>query len=297
METRPLGTAGHDSSVLTFGAIALDFLSQSEANEMVEDVLAAGVNHFDVAPTYGDAELKLAPKLGEHRDEIFLGCKTQERTYNGAWGELHRSLKRLDTDHIDLYQFHAVTRYDELETIVGEGQGANGDDPGALAAFEDAKQDGLVDHIGLTSHGDPSVIRTAMRRIDGLETVMFPMNYTLSSKDGPEYDYEAVLDLAEERGIGTLGIKAFAKGPWPDDLDVDDRPYDTWYEPYDEKDELVACLRFALSQGLTSITNAGDPALVPAILDAAADYEPLSADEQESLIEAARERDSPVPSP
>ncbi|WP_254546803.1 aldo/keto reductase [Halomarina pelagica] len=297
METRPLGNTGHDSSVLTFGAIALNYVEQDEANAMVEDLLDEGVNHVDVAPTYGDAELKLAPSLDAHRDEIFLGCKTQERTYNGAWGELHRSLDRLGTDSIDLYQFHAVTRYDELETIVGEGEGANGPDPGALAAFRDAKREGLIDHIGLTSHGDPSLIRTAMKRIDELETVMFPLNYTLLSKDGPEYDYGAVLDLAREQGVGTLGIKAFAKAPWPANLPESERPYDTWYEPYDTREEIEACLRFALSRGLTTVTNAGDPELVPAIAAAASNYEEMSDEEQRALVEAARERDTPVPSP
>jgi aryl-alcohol dehydrogenase-like predicted oxidoreductase len=298
METRPLGEIGHDSTVLTFGAVALNYLPQEEANELVEDTLARGVNHFDVAPTYGDAEVKLAPKLGEHREEIFLGCKTQERTYNGAWGELHKSLERLDTDHIDLYQFHAVTGYDELETIVGDGEGANGPDPGALAAFKDAKQEGLIDHIGLTSHGDPSLIRTAIKEIDELETVMFPMNYTLASKDGPEYDYGAVLDLAKERNMGALGIKGFAKEPWPptDELPEDERPYDTWYRPYDTREEIEECLRFALSRGMTSITNAGDPELVPMILDAAAEFEELDQGEQEELLTRARENDTPVPS-
>ena len=300
METRPLGDIGHDSSVLTFGTIALDFLDQDDADRMVEDVLDAGVNHFDVAPTYGDAELKLAPKLAEHRDEVFLGCKTQERTYYGAWGELQRSLDRLGTDSIDLYQFHAVTRYDELDTITGDyhpemSQGEH--DPGALQAFVDAKEEGLIDHIGLTSHGDPSLIRTAIKRIPELESVMFPFNYTLDSKAGPEYDYRSVLDLAHERGLGTLCIKGFAKQPWPEDLPEDERPYATWYEPYDEKEDLVDCLRYALSQGMTSIPSAGDPQLVPAILDAATAYEPLSGDEEARLLEAGRTNESPVPDP
>jgi aryl-alcohol dehydrogenase-like predicted oxidoreductase len=292
METRPLGPTGHESSILAFGAIALDPLDQADADAMVEEVLDRGVNHVDVAPTYGTAETKLAPVLGERRDEVFLGCKTQERTYNGAWGELHRSLDRLGVDHLDLYQFHAVTRYDELETILGEG-----DDPGALAAFKDAEQAGIVDHIGLTSHGDPSLIRTAMRRIDGLATVMFPTNYTLAAKSGPEHDYDAVRDLADELGLGTLGIKAFAKAPWPTDLAPEDRPYRTWYEPYDHPKDLDTCLRFALSQGLTAITNAGDPRLVPAILDAAEAFEPMPEDEQAALIERARDADTPVPRP
>ena len=292
METRPLGTTGHESSILAFGAIALDHLSQPDADEMVHEVLDRGVNHVDVAPTYGDAETKLAPVLGDRRDDVFLACKTQERTYNGAWGELHRSLDRLGVDRLDLYQFHAVTRYGELETIVGEG-----DDPGALAAFEDAKQAGLIDHVGLTSQGDPSLVRTAMKRIDALETAMFPTNYTLAAKDGPEHDYEAVLDLADEMGLGALGIKAFARAPWPEDTEPEERPYETWYEPYDEPGDLETCLRFALSRGLTSITNAGDPRLVPAILDAAEAFEPMDEPEQTALIERASDADTPVPRP
>ncbi|GKZ14711.1 aldo/keto reductase [Haladaptatus sp. T7] len=299
METRPLGETGHESSILTFGTIALDFLDQPEANRMVEDVLDAGVNHFDVAPTYGDAELKLAPKLAEHRDEIFLGCKTQERTYYGAWGELHRSLDRLDTDYIDLYQFHALTRYDELDTVTGDysPEMAQGHDEGALAAFKEAKEEGIIGHIGLTSHGDPSVIRTAIKRIPELETVMFPLNYTLDAKEGPEYDYRSVLDLAQERGLGTLCIKAFAEEPWPEDLPRDERPYETWYRPYDTPDEIETCLRYALSQGMTSIPSAGDPQLVPMIVDAARDFEEMDAAEQERLRDAARDADSPVPTP
>ena len=299
METRPLGGTGHESSLLTFGSIALDFLEQEEANELVEAVLDAGVNHFDVAPSYGDAEVKLAPKLGEHRDEILLGCKTQERSYYGAWGSLERSLDRLGVDSIDLFQFHAVTRYDELDRITGESarEAGEGDHGGALAAFEEARAEGLIDHVGLTSHGDPSVIRAAIRRIPELETVMFPFNATLDARDGPEYDYRSVLEFARERGLGTLCIKAFAKRPWPDGTAESDRPYETWYEPYDDPDDLRQCLRYALSQGMTTIPSAGDPALVPATLRAAEEYEPVTDEEAERLRDRARNDDSPVPAP
>ena len=298
METRPLGETGHDSSVLTFGAIALNFLEQEEADAMMQDVLDAGVNHVDVAPTYGDAELKLAPTLEDHREEIFLGCKTQERTYYGAWGELHKSLDRLGVDTLDLYQFHAVTNYDELRAITGDysPEMAQGDhDPGALQAFKEAKEEGLIDHIGLTSHGDPALIRSAIDRMPELETVMFPYNYTLAGKEGPEYDYDAVLAKAHEAGLGTLCIKGFAKGPWPDDLPEDERPYNTWYEPYDDPEELEECLRFSLSQGMTTIPNAGDPKLVPAILEAAQNYEALDDDAQDELRARGAGGDSPVP--
>jgi GNAT superfamily N-acetyltransferase len=196
-------------------------------------------------------------------------------------------LDRLGVYGLERYQFHAVPRYDELETTLGEG-----DDPGALAAFEDRRQAGLIEHVGLTSHGDPSLVRTAMERIDALETVVFPTNYTLAAKDGPEHDYAAVLDLAGELGLGALGIEAFAKAPWPEDL-----PYETWYEPYDAPEEMEACPRFALSRGLTSIINAGDPRLVPSILDAAEVFEPMDEAEQAALVERTRDADTPRPTP
>jgi len=299
METRPLGETGHESSILTFGTIALDSLGQEAANEMVEDVLDAGVNHFDVAPSYGDAELKLAPKLQEHRDEIFLGCKTQERSYYGAWGNLHRSLERLGVDSLDLYQFHAVTRYDQLDAITGDAtrERGEGEQGGALQAFREMQEEGYIDHIGLTSHGDPSIIRTAMKRIPELETVMFPFNATIDAKAGPEYDYRSVLEMANEKGIGTLCIKAFAKQPWPEEIPEDERPYATWYEPYDDPDDLEECLRYALSNGMTSIPSAGDPKLVPAILEAAKHYEPLPEDEQDAVRTDREDEDSPVPAP
>lgn len=303
METRPLGETGHESSVVAFGTFALQFRSQKDADELVETALDHGVNHFDVAPTYGDAEEKLAPKLDEYREDVFLACKTLERGYDGAREELEASLDRLGVDSIDLYQFHAVTTEDGLDRICGEGEGENGgedegtaeDDDGALAAVLDAREAGLVDNVGLTSHGHPRIVREAIERIDDLDTVMFPLNVTLLGKDGPEYDYGSVLELARERGLGTIAIKAFAKGPWPDDLPEDDRPYGTWYEPYDSQDEIEDCLRFALSQGLTTITSPGDPRLVPDVLSAAEGFEPMSEAEQERLLEAGRDRESPVP--
>jgi aryl-alcohol dehydrogenase-like predicted oxidoreductase len=289
MQTRALGETGHDSSITTFGAIALNWLEQEGANQMVELVLDHGVNHFDVAPTYGDAELKLGPKLRQHREEIFLGCKTQERGYEGARRKLEQSLNRLGVDHIDLYQVHGLEYEEELETITGED--------GALAAFRDAKAEGLIDHIGLTSHGDPQLILDAMDRIDDLETLMFPMNPVVAGKDGDEYDYEAVLERANERGIGTLGIKAFAKRPWPstDELPEEDRPYANWYQPVDTPAEIRERFDFAAAQGLTSVINPGDPKLVAMVLDAAERYDGMDDAAQRSLIEKLRHDDSPVP--
>jgi aryl-alcohol dehydrogenase-like predicted oxidoreductase len=284
METRLLGETDHDSSVLTLGALALDALEQDAADRAVELAVDRGVSHVDVAPTYGDAELKLAPKLNEYRDDLFVGCKTTERTYAAAWDELEASLDRLDVDQIDLYQFHAVTEPDDLTMITGED--------GALTAFREAQAEGLIDHIGLTSHGHPDLILDAIDQIDDLATVMFPLNYTVL---GQEVGYDRVLERAHDDGLGTIGIKAYAKGPW-DDADDATRPYGTWYEPYDTQAQLRECTNFALSQGLTTITNPGDPKLLAGTLEAAANFEPLAEHEQAALIERGEGMETPVPS-
>ncbi|KAB1198701.1 MULTISPECIES: aldo/keto reductase [Haloferax] len=289
MKTRPLGETGHDSSIMTFGTIALNWLEQEGADQMVELVLDRGVNHFDVAPMYGDTELKLGPKLRQHRDEIFLGCKTQERTYEGAKRKLEQSLNRLGVDHIDLYQVHGLEYEEELDTITGEG--------GALEAFREAKDDGLISHIGLTSHSEPQLILDAIDRIDDLETLMFPMNPVVAGKDDADHDYEAVLERAAEEGIGTLGIKAFAKGPWPstDELPEADRPYANWYEPVDTPREIEERFDFAAAQGLTSVVSMGDPKLMAMVLDAATRYDGMDESAQRSLVEKLRHDESPVP--
>lgn len=289
MQTRRLGETGHDSTILTFGAIALDSLEQEGADRMVEHVLDHSVNHFDVAPTYGDAELKLGPKLRQHREEIFLGCKTQARDYDGAKRSLERSMNRLGVDRIDLYQFHGLEREYELDAITGSD--------GALEAFLEAKEDGLIDHIGLTSHGDPRLILDSIDRIDDLRTVMFPLNPVVAAKNGAKHDYGAVLERANDRDIATLGIKAFAKGPWPstDDLPERNRPFANWYEPVSTFEEIGERFDYAASAGLTSVVSPGDPKLVSMVLEAADHYDGMDESARRSLVETARGDETVVP--
>jgi aryl-alcohol dehydrogenase-like predicted oxidoreductase len=289
MDTRPLGETGHDSTILTFGAIALNWLEQEGADQLVELLLDYGVNHVDVAPTYGDAELKLGPKLRQHREELFLGCKTQKRDYEGARRELERSLDRLGVDSIDLYQVHGLETGEELDAIT--------EPDGALAAIREAREEGLVDHIGLTSHGQPALVREALDRVEDFETVMFPFNPVVAAKEGEEYDYEGVLEQAEREGVGTLGIKAFAKGPWPpaEDLAPADRPYATWYEPVQGPATVRERFDFAAAQGLTSVVTPGDPKLVAMVLDAAERYDGMDGETRRSLLDRHRDEESPVP--
>lgn len=279
MEKRRLGRTGHMSSIITLGCCALGHVSQKEADRIVELALSHGVNHFDVAPTYGEAELRLCPWMKEHRDEIFLACKTGKRTKKEASEELERSLERLGVDYIDLYQFHGLDEMEELEVAFSS--------EGALQAMLEAKEEGIIKYIGITSHKPPTIIE-ALKRFD-LDTVFFPLNFVLRRHRCPENDYEPVLKIAKERDIGTIVMKAFARGPWQGELAEkrEKRPYSTWYKPFDNQADIDKCLWFALSQDVTTVASACDARLVPKIIDAAERYRELAADEQKELIESA----------
>jgi len=121
LQTRRFGRSEHMSTVAIFGAAAFWEISQEQADRMMEIVIDAGINHIDVAPSYGQAEQRLGPWMQRERERFFVGCKTMERTRAGAWNELHESLNRLHCDSFDLYQLHAITSFDELEAVTATG--------------------------------------------------------------------------------------------------------------------------------------------------------------------------------
>ena len=135
METQT-GTLEHHSSVLIYGAAALSDVSQDVADRSIEEALAAGINHFDVAAGYGDAELRLGPWMSQIRDRIFLATKTGQRDRESAWQQINDSLRRLQTDHVDLLQLHAIGDLDELEAATRPD--------GALSAAVRAQEEGLI---------------------------------------------------------------------------------------------------------------------------------------------------------
>src|ERR1035437_2326192 len=136
MQTRRLGRIGHDSSVLIYGAASLSDVDQARADISIQEALDAGINHFDVAADYGDAELRLGPWMPRIRSQIFFANKTGRRTDAEAWTEINRSLERLQTDHLALIQLHSVGDLETLDQVTGNG--------GALAAAVRAKEEGLV---------------------------------------------------------------------------------------------------------------------------------------------------------
>ena len=272
MEHRRLGRTGHMSSVLAFGGYTFNDISQPEADKIMEIVLEHGINHIDVAPSYGMAEERLGRWVREHKDNFFLACKTQKRTKREARRELDSSLRRLRAEYFDLYQLHALDSLGELDTALGED--------GAVEAILEAKEEGLVRHIGITSHA-PLTIIEAVRRFD-FDTLLFPVNYILKRHAIPENDYEPLLKLAKMKDLGTIAMKAFTKQPWQGE-----RRYQTWYEPWDTQDRIDEALWFTLSQGVTTAASSGEPRLFEMMVDAAERYRSLSRDEQKELIESA----------
>lgn len=276
MDKRLLGRTGHESTVIILGTAAFWTIDQDGANETLDFALQSGINHIDVAPQYGNAQAVVGPWLDSRRDQFFLGCKTLERTRDAAWADLQNSLTVLRTDLINLYQFHAVIDFDELDTITGPG--------GAFETFTRARDQGLVEYLGITSHGmlSAQVALEAVKRMD-LDTVMIPLNPRLYADAGFRADVERLLDVAQQRNVGVQVIKHAAKQPWGDR----DKTYNPWYEPYDAYQALEDGVRFALSQpGVSCLASPGDVRLLPAMVKAAENATLMTADEQRTLIDA-----------
>ena len=273
MEKRVLGRTNHRSSIATLGGAVFIYPIETQVgDQFIKYALDRGVNHIDVAPTYGDAEARLGKWVREYRDDLFVACKTGKRTKDEAAKELRSSLERLQTDRFDLYQFHGLDTKEELDTVVGEN--------GALQAFKEAKDQGIIDHIGITSHNPENILR-ALKLID-LDTILLPVNYVLCAHPEPTNDFRPVLSAAEEREIGVIAMKAVAKGPYPGE-----RTRDCWYQPFTEKTEIKEAIRYTLSQSLTTAATSSDMEIAKMTIDAAEEFKPMDRKEQEALIARA----------
>ncbi|MCK4805191.1 MAG: aldo/keto reductase [Spirochaetes bacterium] len=282
METRRLGRTGHKSTIITFGTAAFWEITQREADRCMELVFEHGVNHIDVAPEYGEAEVRIGPWIEKYRKNIFLGCKTFLRTKEEVREELHRSLDRLRTDHFDLYQLHQVDTPEELKTVLGPG--------GAMEAVLEARSQGLLKNIGITGHHLETHIR-AVEMFD-FDTLMIPMNFIFYADVSYRGLYNKLMRLAAEKDRGVLIIKSITRGNWEGKYEgksMRERPYTTWYRPFDTRSEIDRSLRFVLSQNVSTAVSAGDVRLLPKILEAAERFTPMSEKEQEELLSGAKE--------
>jgi len=278
MEKRRFGRSEHMSTVAIFGAAAFWEIEQKDADKVMEMVIEAGVNHIDVAPSYGQAEERIGPWMPRERGRFFLGCKTMERTKKSAMDEMQQSLKRLHTDHFDLYQLHAVTNMEELDACTMTG--------GALEAFVEARQQGLTHHIGITGHGAeaPRLFVEALKRFD-FDSVTFPLNFVQMSNPAFRKDAEELLALCKEKDVGTMIIKTVTKGPWGEK----EKTATTWYEPFDQMEEIQAAVNFALSYEVTGLCTAGDTKVLPMVLKACQNFSPLNQAQREAMLQSGQQ--------
>ena len=269
MEKRILGSTNEKLSIIGFGGIVVMDESRWDASRYVSQAIDRGVNYFDVAPQYGNAQEMLGPALKPFRKDVFLACKTLQRSAKGAEKELHDSLKKLKTDYFDLYQFHAVVTSDEVKRIIGPG--------GALEVFVKAKEKGLIRYIGLTAHTEEAAIEL-MNAYD-FTSVLFPFNWALWLRDGFG---PGVLELAAKKGIGILALKSLCRRALEEG---EQRPWKKcWYVPEDSFNDASLALRFTLSlKGITSAVSPGHAELLWLACDIADNLSPLT-DEEISLL-------------
>ena len=275
MLKRTIGRLGYEGSVVMFGAASLGKVTQEEADQSISFALQQGINHYDTAASYGDAELRMGPIISGIRKDIFLATKTGLRSKKEAKEEIYRSLERMKVDSVDLLQLHAVCTIKDLDLCTEQG--------GALEAVIEAKEEGIVKAIGITGHGHeaPVVHLEALRRYP-FATVLLPFNYYMYSL--PEYReaFDALIAEAVKQTVSVRAIKAIAKGPWQE---KQERSYATWYEPFDQQEVIDACVHYVLSfPNLSGFASAGDIHLFPKIVDAVQRYGSMSDAEAERIL-------------
>jgi len=254
----PFGRTGHQSTRIIFGAAALSRVSQDVADRALDVLLARDINHIDVAASYGDAELRVAPWLKRHPDRFFLATKTGKRRKDEAREELHRSLERLGVDHVDLWQLHNLSDPIEWDTALSPG--------GAIDAARDALEQGLVKNVGVTGHGAQvaATHRRSLQRFD-FASVLLPYNFTTVQSAYYRENFDALQATCRERNVAVQTIKSLAYRPWMGR----ERTTTTWYQPLEEQSDIDVAIHWALGRDGIFVISSGDVNLLPRVLEAA----------------------------
>ena len=257
------GRSGHMSTRTLFGAAALGQVTQEEADRTLEVLLQYGVNHIDVASSYGDAELRIAPWLKQYRSQFFVATKTDGRTAQAAKEDLHRSLERMGIDYVDLWQLHNLVDPIEWDIALSPG--------GAIDAAIEAKQQGLVRGIGVTGHGleIAATHRRSLERYD-FDSALLPYNFLTMQSPYYAENFNALLATCQQRNAAVQTIKSIAYRPWWG------RPHThgTWYQPLDNQQDIDLAVHWVLKQPGIFLNTVGDIALLPMVLDAASRFQP-----------------------
>src|SRR5215831_15132800 len=261
------GRTGHPSTRLIFGGAALGSVSQDVADRALEVLLEHGVNHLDVAASYGEAEVRIAPWLARHRGEFFVGTKTGKRTAEEARQELHRSLDRMKIDKIDLWQLHNLSDPIEWDRALSPG--------GVIDAAVEAREQGLVRFIGVTGHGAQiaATHRRSLRRFD-FDSVLLPYNYLTLQSPYYHENFRALKATCHERNTAVQTIKSLAYRPWSGR----ERTNSTWYQPLQAQSEIDTAVHWAMGEPGIFVISSGDVNLLPKILEAAERFETRPSD-------------------
>lgn len=272
---RALGKTGEQLSIIAFGGIVVMNEEPGAASNIVAEAVDRGVNYFDIAPSYGNAQERLGTALAPYRKNCFLACKTDGRMKDDARAQLEESLRLLKTDHVDLYQFHALTKMTDLDKVLGPG--------GAMETMEAAKKEGKIRYIGFSVHSAETAL-AAMDRYS-FDTILFPLNWVLFTQAGfgPQ-----ILKKAQAKQMGILALKGMAKTVWPDDQKKNHPQPKCWYEPAKFPDEASLGLRWTLSHPITAAIPPGDERYFKLAMDVAQNYKPLDPHEEHALLAGGR---------
>jgi len=268
------GRTGHKSTRVIFGAYALNTATEAEADRALALLQEYGVNHIDTAPMYGNAEKVIGPWLVDHRKDFFVATKSRKRSRQGALDDLKRSLDRLSVDYIDLWQMHGLTNPGGWEKVMGP--------EGALEAFIEARDQGLVRFLGITGHGSkvPAMHKRSLERFQ-FDTVLLPYNYLMMQNPRYAADFNALVGLCRQRDVAVQTIKSIARQPW------ESRPktYNTYfYEPLETQDAIDKSVHWSLGLSDSFMITAGDIRLLPKMLDAATRFERRPSDIEMNAI-------------
>ena len=266
--TQPFGRSGHMSTRTIFGAASLSSVTQDEADRTLEELLKYGVNHIDVASSYGDAELRIAPWLNQHRAHFYLATKSDARTAKEAKEELHRSLERMRVDYVDLWQLHNLVDPIEWDIALSPG--------GAIEAAVEAMAQGLIRAVGVTGHGlqVAATHRRSLERFD-FDAVLLPYNYITMQKPYYAENFNALLSTCQERNVAVQTIKSIAYRPWMGR----EHTRTTWYTPLEDQKDIDMAVHWVLKQPGIFLNTVGDIALLPKVLDAANRFQAGPSDE------------------
>jgi aryl-alcohol dehydrogenase-like predicted oxidoreductase len=259
MDVIPFGRTGHTSSRVLFGAAALGRVTQAEADQAMRAIIRYGVNHIDTAAGYGDSELRIGPWMKEHRSEFFLASKTGDRDYQHAKASIENSLKRLQTDHLDLIQLHAVVEDEDLEKVLGED--------GALKAAIEARQKGWVRFIGITSHSlHSAAIHLKALAHFNFDSVLLPYNWMLVQDPQYSANFKVLLKECQRRNTAVQLIKTNQHRKWNDEKHF----AATWYRPFADQEAVNKAVWWALgTQPGAFLNSSGDIHILLKYLEAA----------------------------